>query len=329
MLIVTVLLICVTIRFTLGRSYIKPTKRNQKTPRSSKEANRKPPPLHQLNAQKTNSRLPSSQKKISELKSDLLTRLSNIKNTINSSDNADKVISDFLSDISLLDASSKEMFLRDFTNQISQIESEGEGDNKFEWLADLYPSIKKTLASHVVYPRSLESNVFAYLNSKCFSAGLDPYQEALKIKNLNTREDFIVGLLPHMITLNSYDYPDITKKLSPQLQKTVEQSVIQESVNNRIYRIPALELYLDNGGTKGKQEEQIKTLFNDSAWFWKNSDKIGETIENSERGDRRDIAIENMIKIIQRRDPESARKWLDEIDDQARAQNINSKLFNQ
>ena len=159
--------------------------------------------------------------------------------------------------------------------------------------------------------------------------GLDPSEELLKINDPVSRNKIIAGLLPSMITGSLSPHTKLLKQLPENSQREVEQAVIKLSATEKVYQADALGIYLGGGGEQGDHEKQIRMLFNDSAWFWKNSDQIGETIENSEPGGRRDIAIENMIKIIQHRDPESARKWLDEIDDQARAQNINSKLFNQ
>lgn len=259
---------------------------------------------------------------------DIIKRIGTLRHDIENSQDSAKLVADFLMDLSTLDDhTSRDHYTLRFVNQLVRIDRDQA--EKYKWLSTFYPKIEMSLDFDLGQTRTLKNRLFGVLYVSSYIAGIDPYEEALKIQDPNTRENFIIELLPYMVTLNAYEYPDIMKTLSEQKQREVEQAIFSEAIANKAYRVQALDLYLEDRGLKGNHNEQLNKLFNDSAWFWKNSDKIGEAIANSNSGARRDIAIENMIKIIQRRDTESARKWLDEIDDQARVQNINSKLFNQ
>jgi len=258
---------------------------------------------------------------------DIIKRIGTLRHDLENSQDSAKLVADFLIDLSTLDDHIvRDHFTLRFINQLAKIDKNQ--SEKYEWLSTLYPKIEKTLDFDLGQTRTLKNSLFGVLYACSYVSGIDPYEEALKIHDPNTRESFIVKLLPHMVTLNAYEYPDIMKTLSEQKQREVEQAVISESVANKAYRVQALDLYLGGGGLVGDHKDEIVKLMNDSAWFWKNSDQIGEIIENCERGERRDIAIENMMKRINRRDPEAARKWLDEIADPTRIQRLNSELFN-
>lgn len=261
-----------------------------------------------------------------EKQSDLVLRLRDFRLDMEGLSDPNEVLSSYIKDaLSIDDVIIRNNLLRGVIMELARVDLAD--DYKLSWFANYYPSIKGTLKSHMDSPRTMEESTFCLLYANLSSNQTDPYKEVLKINNLEVRNQIIKGLLPYMITLNSHGYSDIMKTLDRQSKEDVEVAVIREAINNRVYQKEALSLYLDNRGGEGNLTEEVGKMFNNTAWFWKNSEEISGIIEHAERGTRRDLAIENMIELIHRKDPGAARTWLSEIDDSARVQKITNKLF--
>ncbi len=256
-------------------------------------------------------------------------RLANIRKDVENSKNPEKIVSAIMHDISTLRGFEKLVYETALERKLASLSPDDQ--NKFEWIASIYPRIENMLRTNIkstlMGTQTSSEIFFGALHTNSDLMGIDVYEELLKINDPVARNKIIAGILPSMITADSDLHTELLNKLPEKSQREVEQAVIKLSARDRIYQTDALGIYLGGGGEQGNHEEQISRFFNNTVWFWKNSDQLGEMIDAAERGERRDVVLENMIRIMARRDLETAKKWLDEIDDPVRKQRITTKIF--
>lgn len=257
---------------------------------------------------------------------DLYKRVASLQTDIENSPDPYGLVSDFLGDVARLrNRAERDFYVLRLVNQLVNFNSEDGA--KYLWLAQLYPIIEDALEVDLQLSRPLKATLFGVLYSRGYTMGVDPYEEAMKITNKETRAKFIDNLLPHMVTLNTHSYPEIMKTLPAERKKSVEQGIIEEAIRNKASRLYALDLYLSGGGFDGNHEQEISKLLNDTAWYWKNANEIEQYIQEASATKRRDVVIANITKVVERKNPHEAKKWKDMINDAQIRENVENRSY--
>ncbi|WP_338290156.1 hypothetical protein [Luteolibacter sp. LG18] len=253
-------------------------------------------------------------------------RFTSLRSDLATSADPASILTDLWRDLKGLDAFGQMAFRSVVENELAKLDDGSPA--KFEWLASIYPKIASSLEANSYDGQTSRQHLFDMLVANAANAGIDPYQEALKIQDPDARDALVCGVLPEkIITPDDLSrYQGIIDALPAGSKTKTYQGILDNSVFDDAYRSVAIDVYLQGLGSTGLQSNVASHWFADVDWFSKKSGEVSQIIERSKAGPRRDLLLEKMAMLIVRSDPDAARQWVGLISDPTTASRVKSQL---
>lgn len=140
------------------------------------------------------------------------------------------------------------------------------------------------------------------------------FDEISKLDDQDSRRRISNLIVPQAMVYFEDGFEDVLKTLPKEDLREVEQKVMIQSARTGGYLVPALEIYLNEGGHSGTHSKIVDQWFSQPKEIWEKSQEIENVINEAQSGLRKDTLIASLITVVAAADSSVARDWVEKIE---------------